>query len=132
MTAALQDFETYLIHEKRASKNTYLSYIRDLAQFEQYILGQGVTELADVSMDQVDAYLQKLRDEGKANATIIRTAAALKCFYNRLVLQGVIEESPVRHEKQKRQPAKIPEVLTPAEVTLPVNPITASPGQVSG
>lgn len=118
MTAALQDFETYLIHEKRASKNTYLSYIRDLAQFEQYILGQGITELADVSMDQVDAYLQKLRDEGKANATIIRTAAALKCFYNRLVLQGVIEESPVRHEKQKRQPAKIPEVLTPAEVTL--------------
>ncbi len=118
MTAVLQAFGAYLVNEKQASRNTYLSYIRDLTQFEQYMTEHEAVELTQVQARHVDVYLQWLEEDGKAATTVMRTVAALKCFYSYLVMQGILESTPVRHEKQRRQELKLPEILTNAEVNL--------------
>ncbi|MEA4824959.1 MAG: tyrosine recombinase [Clostridiaceae bacterium] len=118
MSAILKEFESYLLVEKRASKNTYLSYLRDVAAFEQFLLEVRSVTLARADVDDVNAYFTKLDADGKANATSMRTAAALKCFYNHLVLLGTIESSPVRVERKKKKELKFPEILTSSEVNL--------------
>ncbi|MDY3071009.1 MAG: tyrosine recombinase [Eubacteriales bacterium] len=118
MSALLKEFETYLLVEKRASKNTYLSYMRDVAAFEQFLSSERHVSLARAGADDVNAYFAKLDDDGKAAATSMRTAAALKCFYNHLVLTGVVETSPVRIDRKKKKEQKFPEILTASEVNL--------------
>ncbi len=118
MSAILKEFESYLLVEKRASKNTYLSYMRDVAAFEQYLLESRSATLARADVEDVNAYFAKLDADGKAAATAMRTAAALKCFYNHLVLLGTIEASPVRVEHKKKKETKFPEILTSSEVNL--------------
>lgn len=118
MSALLKDFENYLVNEKHASKNTYLSYIRDISQFEQFLTAECDTDLAGATSDDVGAYFDKLDMDGKSAATVMRAVAALKNFYNRLVLTGEIDASPVRVQQTRRKEVHYPEILTSAEVNL--------------
>ena len=117
MTEQIQAFENYLSDIKKASKNTYLSYVRDLSQFEQH-LEQSGTGLLEADEAQVCSYLDKLSDEGKAASTVMRTVSAMKCFYNRLITEGTLTSTPVKCKKTKRQEFKLPEILTSQEVEL--------------
>ena len=44
MTEDIQEFVIYLRDVKKTSKNTEISYRRDLMQLEDYLRGQGITE----------------------------------------------------------------------------------------
>ncbi len=118
MSALLKEFETYLLVVKQASKNTYLSYLRDVSQFEQYLTAEFHADLEEADADMINAYFDRLDADGKASSTSMRTAAALKCFYNHLVLIGTIDASPVHIERKKKKETKFPEILTVSEVDL--------------
>lgn len=119
MTEVLQEFENYLLNEKQASKNTFLSYIRDLTQFEQRLSDEYSSDLLHATEEQVDEYLQELEKIGKATTTVMRTIAAFKCFYNHQVLNGVLDSSPVRNERPKHHTeTRVPEILTAEEIDL--------------
>ncbi len=110
----VKSFEEYLKVEKRRSTNTLMSYLRDVGQFKRYL----PCELHEVNREHVKSYMDNMTHEGKSQATITRSVASLKCFYQYLTDCGVLGTNPVKNVTLLRVERKLPQVLTSKEVDL--------------
>lgn len=108
------EFEIYLRDDKKRSENTLVSYIRDIRQFERYFN----RPLIEATGEEIESYLEYLSTTGKSQATIMRTVASLRCFYQYLLELGVKSNNPIRDIKPKKAERKLPQVLTSKEVDL--------------
>ena len=109
-------YEEYLSDEKKMSKNTLCSYLRDIRQFGDY-LGKGIT-YAGAGREELDGYIGRMRDEGKSVATVSRSIASLKNFYGWLQREGEIDRLPTVGLVPEKAAHKLPEILTAQEVEL--------------
>lgn len=117
-SAYISDFQKYLADEKHASKNTLSSYIRDVNQFITYINARGADNITDISKIDIEQYMDWLTKNGKSTATISRSVASLKCFFNYLLLSGVITVNPLQNIETVKTIKKLPQILTSREVEL--------------
>jgi integrase/recombinase XerD len=108
-------FSEYLAHEKHVADNTRSSYISDLTQFIRYI-GTRSVKPEDVTDAVVVSYVEHLKENGRANSTLSRTVAALKCYYSFLYHKGEIDRNPASNVVLERQKRKLPQVLTNNEM----------------
>jgi len=113
----LSGYEVFLLNIKRASENTVASYMRDLRQFSSYALQLGVS-IRDFNSEQIRAYIVHLSETGKSAATISRSVASLRGFYNYLVSTGYIISCPVQDVHVEKKEKKLPQILTNEEVEL--------------
>lgn len=118
MTGVIKEYKAYLRDIKKASKNTYTSYVRDIVQHEAFLLSQGEGEIMINNVTLVEKYLKTLRDNGKAPSTVLRSSAALKSFYKYLVSSGKAEKVNTKFRTDCRRENKLPEILTNEEVAL--------------
>ena len=81
MSNLLEDYESYLTTEKKASANTVSSYLRDVHQFAQEMEERDVP-LDEVLPRDVEDYIRGLTRRGKSAATVTRSVASIKSFYN--------------------------------------------------
>lgn len=86
-------YEDYLKAEKQASANTVSSYLRDVRQFAAAMEEQE-RPLAQVTPMEVEGYIHRLTVLGKSPATVTRSLASIKSFYNYLLLQGQVAGNP--------------------------------------
>ena len=117
MADLLLIYEAYLRDEKKASANTISSYMRDMHQFEGY-LQQRESSLAAASSIEVERFSVWLTRQGKSPATVTRALAAIKSFYNCMVLLGYGVDNPAKNVAPVRVERKLPQVLTGQEVEL--------------
>lgn len=115
-SVCINNFERYLCDEKQVSKNTLLSYIRDISQFARFTEHEKISSLPDVRQKQVEEYVQWMKRNGKSVSTVSRSIASLKCFYGYLDLKGVIRGNPADNIVPDKQQKKLPEILTGSEV----------------
>ena len=66
MREEIQTFIHYMEEEKQASKNTTLSYQRDLLKMADYLEENGITECGKVTKIALNSYLLFQGKEGKA------------------------------------------------------------------
>jgi integrase/recombinase XerD len=114
----VEQFKGYLTNEKKASSNTLVSYLRDVNQFEKHLGRSESASLLSVTSDDVQGYVKWMKKNGKSVATMSRSVASLKCFYNYLITKGLIEVNPAAHIEMDKQSRKLPEILTSKEVEL--------------
>lgn len=57
MIEAIQEFVIYLRDVKKTSRNTEISYQRDLIQLEEYLRNQGIVEPDKVTKTSLNSYL---------------------------------------------------------------------------
>ena len=114
----LKQYEEYLSFEKKASKNTVSSYIRDIRQFGDYLAIRGSASFADVDDAMASEYVAWLRGANKSVATVSRCIASLKNFYNYLLTNGLVEENPASNLVPDKSEHKLPQILTSKEVEL--------------
>ena len=117
MAEYLLIYESYLKNEKKASANTVSSYIRDLHQFNIY-LSQHACSLMEVKSAHVEAFSAWLNARGKSPATVTRAMAAVKSFYNCMILLGYCQDNPAKEVSPVRVERKLPQILTGQEVEL--------------
>lgn len=115
MKEIMTEYEKYL-REQKFSENTLSSYLRDLEAFSLYLKENKVKSLLSVKKITVDAYIERLKDVGRANSTISRTTAALRKFYQCMLLQEKVKVNPVSGVEVPRIKKKVPEALTTREV----------------
>ena len=60
MQEFISGFAKYLRNEKKSSKNTLESYIRDVEQFSSFIFANGIKSLCDVDSVVVERYFEYL------------------------------------------------------------------------
>lgn len=114
----IADYCRYLADEKHAQKNTLSSYLRDLNQFQSWLLTGGITDLRRVRKEDISEYLQYLESKGKSPATITRSVASLRSFYGYLLQTGAVKVNPAKAVATAKLERKCPEVLTSKEVEL--------------
>lgn len=123
-----EEFITYLREVKKTSRNTELSYKRDLVKLESYLAGQGITDVTRVSVTTLQSYILYMERSGFASATVSRNIASIKAFFHFLFRKGYIKEDISEDLKAPKIEKKLPEILTTEEVNrLLEQPRGASP-----
>ena len=117
MQRYLEMFRKYLVNEKHSSANTVSSYLRDLNQFADYCESEDLV-LDQISSNSIALYLSHLTDLGKSASTVSRALASIRSFFSYLVLQGILDETPVKQIKTQKVEKKLPQILTGKEVEL--------------
>lgn len=126
MNNEIISFCDYLTTTKNASKNTIDSYSRDLRGFLGFLSLQKL-ETQEVEKENVQQYLDSLQTLGKTNATLIRTLASIRCFYQFYLLNSRIDLNPTKGIQVGKVEKKLPEVLTQREVdSLLLQPETST------
>ena len=77
MENEIKGFMDYLAGEKGASKNTQLSYERDINQLKKYLEEKGITDVTRVTRTVLNSYVLYLEKEGRATTTISRMLASI-------------------------------------------------------
>lgn len=114
----LGKYERYLTDEKKASKNTLSSYLRDIRQLGTFLEESEDTDYVTATADQLAEYIDHLRQIGKSVATVSRNIASAKNFYGWMKLNGFVSENPTGLLVPDKATHKLPEILTAQEVEL--------------
>lgn len=118
MEQDILNFIQYLHQEKQTSENTEVSYKRDLRKMAQYLSSHGVDSVNTVTSASLNSYVWFLEKEGMKPATISRSIASMKAFFNYLKKLGMLEEDPSEGLKAPKIEKKMPAVLSTEEMTL--------------
>ncbi|MEI8105867.1 MAG: tyrosine recombinase [Actinomycetes bacterium] len=113
-TAPIRDPEVEgflaLLAARRAAM-TVDAYRRDLAQLSAF-LGKPISA---ATLDELEQYTAKLRDDGLSTATVARRTAAARTFFRHLQLVGARGDNPAAELELPRRTRKLPRTLSPAE-----------------
>ena len=118
MTDYIAAYREYLAEEKQASANTLSSYIRDLTQFQSWLITNNAADLRKVKKDTINEYLLHMNHSGKSPATVTRSTASIKSFYTYMVQIGAVKTNPAKAVVAMKVERKYPEILTNREVEL--------------
>lgn len=131
MEQQLQQFILYLHNVKKTSNNTELSYKRDLTKFIVYLQEQKVTNPKDITKANLEGYVEYLKDNKFAVATISRNIAAIKAFFHFMQKEGMISEDISDMLKAPKIEKKMPEIMSMDEVVrLLEQPTGDSPKEI--
>lgn len=124
MVSEISSFVGYLRDVKRVTKNTEVSYGRDLLQMAAFLEKEGIREVEKVTKTSLNSYILYLEREGKAAATISRELVSMKAFFSYLCREGRLHRDPAESLKSPRIEKRIPVILTVNEV----NALLSQPG----
>ena len=118
MERQLKYFFDFLENEKKLSENTLQSYKRDLKQFKRYLESYGL-RFDRVKKEDIEEYVKEMSEqEHKKPASISRSIASLRSFYQFVVKRKKIKEDPTKDIKAPKVEKRVPSVLTAEEVEL--------------
>lgn len=111
----IEDYIKNLKEIKKLSKNTVDSYKRDLKKFMKYIAKNNI-KVEDVTKQNLDEYIESMKQAGFKPASATRTLATLRSFYTYLLKKGKISKDPTINVESPKLEKKLPVVLTPSEI----------------
>lgn len=115
MKEAVEAFIRYLHEVKQTSKNTEVSYERDLRKLNDFLQEQGVSSVDKIEPEHLQAYITKLQEEGRKPATISRGIASIKAFFYFLVEEGTVTKDCSSCLKAPKIEKKMPKILSTEE-----------------
>lgn len=118
MQETVQSFTDYLQTEKKASKNTEVSYQRDLRKLAVFLKEHGIEKPEQMNATVLNSYLLYLEREHFSPATISRSIAAIHMFCQYACQEGIMVSDPSKALQPPRVERKMPEILSIAEVDL--------------
>ncbi len=119
MKQELNSFIRHLAEERGLARSTLESYRRDLGQYADYLQTQGIGDWNDVTRMNVSSYMLRLKQTGKAAATISRSLVSIRSFHGYLNRAGRMDHNPSLHlETPRTEKKKVPKILTVKEVGI--------------
>ena len=112
----IEQFIDYLKNEKKMAPNSLDAYGRDIRDFEQFLSERGSAGLPGATRNDVTAFLNKLKADGRSPSTLNRKMASIRTFYNYLQDKQLIIENPARGVKTPRVEKKELEYLSIKEI----------------
>ena len=116
MEQEIREFIDYLHNTKKTSRNTEVSYQRDLNKMAAYLEMKGITAAAEVREFDLMGYMDYMEKENFASSTISRSVASMRAFFQHMFTLRKIEENPADNLKSPKVEKKLPEILTIQEV----------------
>ncbi len=103
--------------ERGAAANTLTSYRRDLARYQQFLLGRGINDPAAVQERDITEFLASLR-EGELHhrplspSSAARTLVAVRGFHRFLALEGETPTDPAGGVAPPTAPKRLPKAIS--------------------
>lgn len=116
MEESIQDFIEYMKEEKKVSYNTQISYERDLKKAIQYFVESGIQYLEEVTLTDLTAYMFYMERKGFSTASISRSVASLKKFFQYMNKKNILKVDPAEGLKAPKVEKKVPNTLSVDEV----------------
>ena len=112
----LAEYIEYLEVEKGLSINTVDAYRRDLSDFWDFCASKGVSELENVSRNNISTYILKLHEEHYSSTSIMRKLASLRGFFKWLCANEKCFVDPTLTIEQPKLPKRLPKVISLKEI----------------
>lgn len=112
----INDFLTYLKHEKRYSPHTLTAYQKDLMQFKEFLTEEQVAGLAEVKTTNIKNFLVHLLQQNLREAAVNRKLSCLKSYYRFLQREGIMETNPANQVKMLKSPKRLPVFIEEARM----------------
>lgn len=121
MNNYLTSFLVYLRDIKLSSENTIQSYERDLKYFFQYLNCVSVSSLDKIDTQVIRSYLEELKNKDKSMATISRTLASIRAFFQYLIKMEGYVENPAFIIELPKIAKRVPKILSESEIVKLLN-----------
>src|SRR5262245_54731937 len=108
----IQAFRHYIQAERGLADNTHLAYSRDLDRFLHWVAGKGIANYLAPTLLELANYIEFLRNEGLAPASLARHLVSLKMFYRFLRLEERTTTGTVDLLSSPALWSRIPQVLS--------------------
>ena len=121
--SGFENFKNYLKLERGLSDNSIKSYDYDLIQFKKFLIGNKITDTPlNCKPETIKNYLYRSFSD-KKSISQARSISAIKSFFNYLIFEGYIKDSPISNIESPKQEKKLPKVLTEEEIKKLINSI---------
>jgi|TARA_B110000914_G_C15509670_1_gene470147 integrase/recombinase XerD len=121
--SGFENFKNYLKLERGLSENSIKSYDYDLVLFKKFLIANKINDTPfNCKSETIKNYLYKSFSDKKSRSQA-RSISAIKSFFNYLIFEGYIKESPVSNIEAPKQEKKLPVVLTENEIKNLINSI---------
>ena len=109
----IRSFREHLSLERRLGDLTVSAYVRDLEQYDAFLVSRGKRGWSAVGVEDVEAYVG---ERAWAASTVARKIASLRAFHEFLRRRGLAEENPALQIRPPPRGRPLPDVLTVPEV----------------
>jgi len=116
MKELIESFLDYLSVERGLSKNTVVSYRKDLDLFTGYLERRRIDSLSKAKREDVANFMSDQKEHGISANSIARRLQAVKGFYRFLVRERILKNDPTSLMDSPKLWKKIPESLSLNEV----------------
>jgi integrase/recombinase XerC len=107
-----EEFLAMLAHERAASPHTLRAYQREVGNFATYLVAQrgaGV-KMPDIDHLQIRGYLGELYDRGLSKASVARSLAAVRSWFQWMARAGHVSSNPAALVATPKLPKHLPRV----------------------
>ncbi|NLF04419.1 MAG: tyrosine recombinase XerC [Actinomycetales bacterium] len=112
LESALAAFDSHLRAQRRLSEHTVRAYRGDLGQLFDFVAESGVTQLADIDLGLLRAWLATMSARSLSRATLARRGAAVRTFFEWACRAGHVPTDPAARLVSARPDRTLPTVLT--------------------
>ncbi|HJC11897.1 MAG TPA: site-specific tyrosine recombinase XerD [Candidatus Blautia merdigallinarum] len=118
MKCEIQEFIDYLHNTRGTSKNTEVSYQRDLRKLEKYLTEGGFETAEQITSTVLNSYVLYMERKNFAASSISRSIASIRAFFQYLTNKYGWKENPAEKLKAPKIEKRMPGILTIEEVDL--------------
>ena len=122
MRGLIDDFSSYLRHERCSSIHTHKNYLVDLTQFFGFlekrfpgISKDGIGRIGEVDADMIREYLGTIFTS-HTSSSVARKLATLRTFFQYCLRRGLVVANPAKEVATPKIPKRVPKFLTVDEV----------------
>lgn len=127
MNELVEEFLKYLASERGLAKNTLQAYRSDLLALRNFLQQKGIVDFSAVQQTDILNFLESLKTQQYATASIGRTLIAIKVFYRFAVREKLLPKNIMLDLGGPKLEQLLPEVLTGEEMErLLAQPDTAT------
>ena len=107
----IQQFIDRIKYEKQLSPHTQKAYLRDLGYLDRYLQEQSVTDLQKIDEQHIRSFIATRHRQGIQSKSLQRQLAAIRSFFNFLLVEKQLEYNPARDVQAPKTPRKLPVTL---------------------
>jgi len=123
----IKGFKSYLQLEKSLSENSIEAYLHDVDKLTEFLSAEAIPPTIDkVTNEHIEAFLTWLYDSGMHDYSQARVLSGIKAFFKYLLIEDIIDVSPVEFIQGPKTRRKLPDTLSYEEINNLLNSIDLS------
>lgn len=128
MEEYIQAFCNYRKEKKQVSENTMLAYRSDLQRMVNYLRGNGITSVEQITETQLNSFILAAEREGLKASSVVRLISSIHSFFDYLTKKGILKDDPSERIKAPKAEQAKQEIISVEELeTLLAAPDTDTP-----